>query len=109
MTGRAHKPCRPCCGVCRMTTLTRPKPDEDIVCESCGAVWDGSEVTRDKLPAILEQAILDGDCSRDDAFAAFLELDELADATVAGDITEEQGLELVERSALRVRGKGKAQ
>lgn len=81
------------------------KADTDIVCQGCGATWDGSEVSPDKLPAILERAIADGDCTRAEAFAAFLELDELADATVAGDITEAQGLELVERSALRTREK----
>lgn len=109
MTTRGGQAWRPCCGVCRMTTLARPAPDEATVCQSCGAAWDGSEVSADKLPALLEQAIAAGDCTRAEAFAAFIELDELADATVAGDITFAQGLELAERNALRVREKAKPQ
>jgi hypothetical protein len=109
VTGRESKAWRPCCGQCRMTALSKPEPDTDIVCQACGAPWDGSEVSPDKLPALMEQAIADGELTREQAFAAFLELDELADATVAGDITPEQGMELVERSALRTRGKGRAQ
>ena len=92
-----------------MTTLARAHRNAAIVCQSCGARWDGSEVTPDKLPAILERAIASGECTRAEAFAAFLELDELADATVRGDITFDQGLELSERNALRVRGKGKSE
>jgi hypothetical protein len=103
------KPWRPCCGVCRMTTLARPEPGADIVCLECGALWDGSEVSRDKLPVILEQAIAAGLCTRDDAFEGFLRLDDLAEAAASEEITVEQGAELVVLDALRVSGKERAQ
>jgi hypothetical protein len=105
----AAKPWRPCCGVCRMTTLSRPAPDADVVCLECGAVWDGSEVSRDKLPPILEQAIAAGLCTRDDAFDGFLRLDDLAEAAAREEITFEQGHELVVLDALRASGKERAQ
>lgn len=79
------------------------------VCSSCGAPWDGSEVTPSKLPRLLEEAIAAGDCTREDAYAAFLRLDDLANATVAGDITQEQGSELAMADALALRRKRRPQ
>jgi hypothetical protein len=78
-------------------------------CPGCGAPWDGSEVRPDKLPAILEQLIAAGSCTRDEAYRAFIELDELADATVQRDITVEQGMSLVQAKALSLRDKTRPQ
>jgi len=92
-----------------MTSLSQPAPDAPIVCFECGAVWDGSEVSPDKLPAILEDEIVAGRCTREQAYTAFLRMDDLAEAAAKGEITEEQGAELVEQDALRVIGKARTQ
>jgi hypothetical protein len=90
-----------------MTGLIQPAPDTPIVCQLCGALWDGSEVSPERLPAPIEEMIAEGGVTRADAYRAFLELDELADATVAGDITEAEGRSIVEGKALALRNKTK--
>jgi hypothetical protein len=90
-----------------MTGLTQPAPDTPIVCPLCGALWDGSEVSPDRLPAPMEELIAEGTCTRAEAYAAFLELDDLADATVAGAITQAEGTSIVEGKALALRNKAK--
>jgi hypothetical protein len=71
--------------------------------------WDGSEVSADRLPAILEQQIVNGYCTRQQAFEAFLRMDELAEAAAHEEITVEQGAELVELDAHAVIGKARPQ
>ena len=109
MTAPGGKAWRPCCGTCRFTTLSQPVPDADIACIHCGAIWDGSEVSRDKLPAIIEEQIAAGFCTRDQAYVSFLVLDDLAGAAAKGEITFGQGAELVVQQALKTIGKARPQ
>src|SRR3989304_5740827 len=95
--GKAVGKPRPCCGKCRLTGLLRMEAGWE--CITCGVPWDGSEVSADHLPAALERQIAQGWVSRQEAFQAFLRMDDLAQAAADGDITFEQGDQLVALSA----------
>lgn len=99
---------RPCCGACRMTVIVAGE-DDATVCLECEVPWDGSEVSEDHLPAELEQQIAAGYCTRQQAFEAFLRMDDLAEAAAHEEITVEQGAELVTLDGLAVIGKARPQ
>jgi len=91
-----------------MTALV-PKEEGGWECLLCREPWDGSEVSADRLPAELEQQIAGGYCTRQQAFEAFLRMDDLAEAAADEEITVEQGAELVVQDALKVIGKARPQ
>lgn len=90
-----------------MTGLIRTESGWE--CLTCDLPWDGSGVSENQLPAVLEEQIAAGYCSRRQAFEAFLRMDDLAEAAAEGEITYEQGQELVELDAEALIGKARPQ
>lgn len=104
----AARASRPCCGTCRYTGLARTKTGWE--CRRCGRLpWDGSEVSEDQLPAVLEQLIARGLCTRRQAFEGFLRIADLAQAAVDREITDEQALAIVDLNSLALIGKARPQ